>query len=849
MRVAQSWLTEILQRATPDWQVTRRGTGRRVRPRRPRGRGGRHPRAGIRPLVVGRVAGDHRTHRVQEADPLLPGRRRRADGAAGDRLRRTQLRRGRPGRRGPARRRAARRLRDRRSQDLRPGVRRHDLLGVASWASARTTRASWCSSRAPPSRAPTPTSCSVSTTRSSSSNITPDRGYCFSVRGLTRELACGFDLEFADPAVVPALPAEGGEAWPIELQPESKAARFAARRITGIDPKAVEPVVAAAATAAVGRAPDLAGRRRHQLRHARARPAAARLRRREGSTAVSWCRRAEAGEKLTTLDGVERRSTPRTWSSPTTPARSRWPASWAARAPRSHARHHRRPAGGGDLGPARRCSSTRAPAQAAQRGQQALRAGRRPAAAARRPLDRAAALLVEIARRHDRARRSPTSAACPGARRIRMDIDLPDRVAGRDLPERHRRAPAAPDRLHASRSASATTGHGQSGRDPAVVASGPGAARRPGGGGAAARGLEQIPSVLPPAPAGRGLTAAAASPPRCRTRAGRAGYVEVLPSGVPAARGCSTPGAATPTTRAATPCQVLNPLEPIAPNWPPRCCPACWRSWRATPLAAQRDLALYGIAQVVAAATDTKPVAALPVDRRPDRRADRAELMASLPAQPVHVAAVLAGHREPRGPWGPGRRRGWADAIEIARIVGAAARGRAACRGSTCRGIRAGAPSCSSTTGSSAMPASCTRRSSSVRPAGAHVRGRDRPRRPAAASRRCRAPRVSPFPAGAAGRRGGRRRTVPAADGRGGAARRRRRAARGRAPVRRVRGRAGGEGRKSLAFALRFRAADRTLTEDEASAARDAAVAASADSVGAIPAADIGDRPTRGSSR
>ena len=33
-----------------------------------------------------------------------------------------------------------------------------------------------------------------------------------------------------------------------------------------------------------------------------------------------------------------------------------------------------------------------------------------------------------------------------------------------------------------------------------------------------------------------------------------------------------------------------------------------------------------------------------------------------------------------------------------------------------------------------------------------------------------------------------------------------------------------GEGRKSLALALRFRAPDRTLTEDEASAARDAAV-------------------------
>jgi phenylalanyl-tRNA synthetase beta chain len=42
-----------------------------------------------------------------------------------------------------------------------------------------------------------------------------------------------------------------------------------------------------------------------------------------------------------------------------------------------------------------------------------------------------------------------------------------------------------------------------------------------------------------------------------------------------------------------------------------------------------------------------------------------------------------------------------------------------------------------------------------------------------------------------------------------------------------------GEGRKSVTLALRFRAADRTLTEDEASAARDAAVALAADRVGA----------------
>ncbi|MGO4427097.1 hypothetical protein AB4Z54_52445, partial [Streptomyces sp. MCAF7] len=43
-----------------------------------------------------------------------------------------------------------------------------------------------------------------------------------------------------------------------------------------------------------------------------------------------------------------------------------------------------------------------------------------------------------------------------------------------------------------------------------------------------------------------------------------------------------------------------------------------------------------------------------------------------------------------------------------------------------------------------------------------------------------------------------------------------------------------GEGKKSLAYALRFRAPDRTLTAEEASAARDAAIAAAVERTGAV---------------
>ncbi|HET6728868.1 MAG TPA: hypothetical protein VFG96_05570, partial [Jiangellaceae bacterium] len=43
-----------------------------------------------------------------------------------------------------------------------------------------------------------------------------------------------------------------------------------------------------------------------------------------------------------------------------------------------------------------------------------------------------------------------------------------------------------------------------------------------------------------------------------------------------------------------------------------------------------------------------------------------------------------------------------------------------------------------------------------------------------------------------------------------------------------------GEGRKSLAFTLRFRAPDRTLTVDETTAARDAAIAEAQRRTGAV---------------
>jgi phenylalanyl-tRNA synthetase beta chain len=68
--------------------------------------------------------------------------------------------------------------------------------------------------------------------------------------------------------------------------------------------------------------------------------------------------------------------------------------------------------------------------------------------------------------------------------------------------------------------------------------------------------------------------------------------------------------------------------------------------------------------------------AAEPPDVGVDRRPDEAELAAlnkALPDQPVQVGAVLAGQWERRGWWGDGRTAAWADAVAAARLVGAAA--------------------------------------------------------------------------------------------------------------------------------------------------------------------------------
>ena len=138
--------------------------------------------------------------------------------------------------------------------------------------------------------------------------ITPDRGYCLSVRGLAREIACAYDLDYVDPADVPALPAEG-EALPLTIQSGTGVQRFTLRPVSGIDPSAVSPWwmqrrLLLSGIRAISPAVDVTNYVMLELGH----PMHAYDRSRIAGGFV--VRFAEPGETVVTLDDIERKLDP-----------------------------------------------------------------------------------------------------------------------------------------------------------------------------------------------------------------------------------------------------------------------------------------------------------------------------------------------------------------------------------------------------------------------------------------------------------------------------------------------------------------------------------------------------------
>jgi len=182
-------------------------------------------------------------------------------------------------------------------------------------------------------------------------------------------------------------------------------------------------------------------------------------------------------------------------------------------------------------------------------------------------------------------------------------------------------------------------------------------------------GYENIPVRMPRALAGRGLTLRQ----RLRRSVGRtlaeSGYVEILSS--PFASRSDADLLGLPPEDMRRPAVVVaNPLSEDEPLLRTTLLPGLFRVLARNIGRGFADTALFEIGLVFRprpGAADSAPI--LPVDRGPTV-AELAGLEAALPDQPLRVGAVLTGEKELDGWWGKGRAASWADAIEAARAIG-----------------------------------------------------------------------------------------------------------------------------------------------------------------------------------
>lgn len=658
--------------------------------------------------------------------------------------------------------------------------------------------------------------------------ITPDRGYGLSVRGLAREIACAYDIPFIDPAAVPPLPADGA-AWPLTVQPDTGVRRFALRSVTGIDPTAVSPWwlqhrLLLCGIRAISPAVDITNYLMLELGH----PMHAHDRSRV--TGPLRVRFAAADETVTTLDDVQRRLATGDVLIVDDTATAAIGGVMGAGATEMRADSTDVLLEAAVWDPAAVSRTQRRLHLTSESGRRYER-GVDPAISVA-VLDRAARLLGEItggtveSGLTDWAGDPPrTDWAQPA---ITIPADLPDRVAGAAYPagtSRHRLTQIGADVVeNPDQTLTVTPPSWRA--DLLVPADLVEEVLR-------LQGYDTIPSTLPTAPAGRGLTAVQ----RRRRAVGKAmalaGYVEVLPTPFLPAGVFDTWGLANDDPRRRT-AAVLNPLEADRPQLATTMLPALLEALVRNVSRGVTDVALYGIAQVVQPTAANRAIEPLAVDRRPTAE-QLAALDESLPDQPVHVAAVLSGLREPRGPWGPGRPVAAADAFEavrtIARSCGVTVELRAAQLLPWHPGRCAEVVVADRVVGHAGQlhPAVVER---AGLPAGTCGLELDLDAVPLSTA--LPAPRVSPFPAVFQDVA-----LVVAAD------------VPAQAVADAIRAGAGelleevalfdiytgpqvSAGHKSLAFALRFRAPDRTLTEDEASAARDGAVRCAADRLGAV---------------
>jgi phenylalanyl-tRNA synthetase beta chain len=682
-------------------------------------------------------------------------------------------------------------------------------------------------------------------------NVTPDKGYALSVRGVARELATAFAAAYTDPASLD-LPADldrvSAEVYPASIADPTACDRFVLREVRGIDPAAQTPLAMRVRLARCGLRPvSLAVDVANYLMLELGQPLHTFDRSRLSGPIV--VRRARPGERLEGIDHVVRDLDP----DDILIADSSGPISMAGTmgGVATEVSETSR-----DLVIEAAHFSAAGTARGSRRHRLVTEASFRFARGVDRELPlpasaRAAVMLAALG--CGTVVEGCTHASVPADRPvIRMAAGYPDRVAGMSF------GPSAVTRRLEQVGCDVTV----SGPDGGELAVYP-PSWRPDLSDPAdlaeevirLEGYERVPIRTPRAAAGRGLTTAQ----RTRAAIGRSlaasGYVEVLSSPFAAVSDADVLRLR-PDDQRRRAVRLANPLSDSEPALRTTLLPGLLRVLVRNLGRGFADVALFEVGVVFLASADGQAVAPVPgVDRRPS--ADQvASLERALPSQPRHLAVVLAGEREPAGWWGAGRPASWADAVEAARrairvaglVPGVRAASREPWHPGRCAAVYLQVPAPGEPGGPELAGYAGELHPRVVEAFGLPPRTcaaeLDLSRIEAAAARRGapHAPELSAYPAATQDVSLIVPDAVPAAEVEAAllAGAQAARAAGGNVILEDVRlfdvytGEQVGAGQRSLAYTLRFRAPDRTLTAEEASASRDAAVAEAARRTGAV---------------
>ena len=501
-------------------------------------------------------------------------------------------------------------------------------------------------------------------------NVTPDRGYCFSVRGIAREYSHATGAEFTDPALAladAAPPAtEGG--FPVELRDEAPIRgrdgcdRYVARIVRGIDVAAPTPRWMAVRLTEAGMRPislpvDVTnyvmlglGQPLHAFDL-------------DTLQAPIVVRRARDGERLTTLDDVDRALDPgdllitdsggeRAVAIAGVMGGAETEVSSATSDVLIEAAHFE------PVTIARSARRHKLPSEASRRFER----GVDPALAAA-----AAQLAVDLLVEHGGGVADPdvTDVGTPADPvPVTMDVDFPSKIVGIVYLESEVISVLDAIGCAVSRAGHLLTVTPPTWRPDLTTAEDlvEEVAR--------IHGYERIPSVIPTPPGGAGLTHAQRVRRLVADVLAGQGLSEIWSAPFVGADRYAALGLDVDAEVART-VRLANPLSDEQPLMRTRLLATMVDALRRNVARGARDVGLFELGLVVALdgpqrSAPTEDVGIHPSDET------FAAIRAAVPPQPRHVGLLLAGDRVRAGWWGDGRPADVADAVELARTVGEA---------------------------------------------------------------------------------------------------------------------------------------------------------------------------------